>query len=65
MTAYAAACRICEEKFKTEQELVIHMWDQHQRRETPYKCRKCGYASSFHCHLIQHYQDVCVETKHA
>lgn len=58
MVGFNTTCRICEERFKTEEDLVVHMWDLHQRRETPYKCALCSYTSSFHYYVVQHHHEV-------
>ncbi|ODN00983.1 Pogo transposable element with ZNF domain [Orchesella cincta] len=50
-------CHFCQITFTTEMELVIHMWDLHVEAEAPYVCDICDFASSFHCDVIDHFNE--------
>ncbi len=54
---FDCVCRICEEGFKTKGAFIQHMTLQHLRSEMPYACSVCGFRSSFHKDVIDHFQD--------
>ncbi|CAG7837411.1 unnamed protein product [Allacma fusca] len=51
-------CRICQERFTSENAFVIHMWENHCEADTPYTCELCDYKSSFQYQVIDHYNQV-------
>ncbi|XP_058800497.1 uncharacterized protein LOC131669561 isoform X2 [Phymastichus coffea] len=48
-------CAICEQKFGTSGLLINHLSSMHYPSEMPYKCHSCGYRSSSHKDVIDHY----------
>jgi lipopolysaccharide biosynthesis regulator YciM len=52
------AFRICDEGFAVKNHLIHHMSKNHVKSEMPYLCQICGYRSSMHRDLIDHFQEV-------
>ena len=50
--------RICDEGFGVKNHLIHHMSKTHAKSEMPYLCQICGYRSSMHRDLIDHFQEV-------
>ncbi|XP_011504181.1 PREDICTED: uncharacterized protein LOC105367231 isoform X2 [Ceratosolen solmsi marchali] len=48
-------CAICEQKFGTSGLLINHLSLMHYPSEMPYKCESCGYRTSSHKDVIDHY----------
>ncbi|XP_046474526.1 uncharacterized protein row isoform X2 [Neodiprion pinetum] len=51
-------CAICEEKFVIGTLLANHMAATHYPSEMPYRCETCGYRSSSHKDVIDHYYKI-------
>lgn len=51
-------CAICEQKFVNGTLLANHMATTHYPSEMPYRCETCGYRSSSHKDVIDHYYKV-------
>ena len=50
--------RICDEGFSVKNHLIHHMSKNHVKSEMPYLCQICGFRSSTHRELIDHFQEV-------
>lgn len=50
-------CRICCQQFKDESEYLEHMKKLHFKHDTPYRCAKCPFASSFQRDVFVHYHE--------
>ncbi|XP_039311217.1 uncharacterized protein LOC105200390 isoform X2 [Solenopsis invicta] len=48
-------CAICEEKFGKNKSLIDHLSVMHYPSEMPYQCESCGYRTSSHKDVIDHY----------
>ncbi|XP_025159668.1 uncharacterized protein LOC105187905 isoform X3 [Harpegnathos saltator] len=48
-------CAICEEKFGKSKSLIDHLSSMHYPSEMPYRCESCGYRTSSHKDVIDHY----------
>ncbi|XP_050447786.1 uncharacterized protein LOC126849694 isoform X3 [Cataglyphis hispanica] len=51
-------CAICEEKFGKSKSLIEHLSLMHHPSEMPYRCESCGYRTSSHKDVIDHYYKV-------
>ncbi|XP_012059146.1 PREDICTED: uncharacterized protein LOC105622337 [Atta cephalotes] len=51
-------CAICEEKFGKSKSLIDHLSLMHYPSEMPYHCENCGYRTSSHKDIIDHYYKV-------
>ncbi|XP_024946779.1 uncharacterized protein LOC107273670 isoform X2 [Cephus cinctus] len=51
-------CAICEQKFGNSTLLVNHLSNTHHSLEMPYRCESCGYRTSSHKDVIDHYYQV-------
>ncbi|XP_011867897.1 PREDICTED: uncharacterized protein LOC105562025 isoform X2 [Vollenhovia emeryi] len=51
-------CAICEEKFGKSKSLIDHLSSMHSPSEMPYQCESCGYRTSSHKDVIDHYYKV-------
>ncbi|XP_032672689.1 uncharacterized protein LOC116844778 isoform X2 [Odontomachus brunneus] len=51
-------CAICEEKFGKCKSLIDHLSSMHYPSEMPYRCESCGYRTSSHKDVIDHYYKV-------
>lgn len=51
-------CAICEEKFGKSKSLIDHLASMHYPSEMPYRCESCGYRTSSHKDVIDHYYKV-------
>ncbi|XP_014481960.1 PREDICTED: uncharacterized protein LOC106748192 isoform X2 [Dinoponera quadriceps] len=51
-------CAICEEKFGKSKSLIDHLSSMHYPSEMPYRCESCGYRTSSHKDVIDHYYKV-------
>ncbi|XP_077271885.1 relative of woc isoform X1 [Temnothorax americanus] len=51
-------CAICEEKFGKSKSLIDHLSLMHYPSEMPYKCESCGYRTSSHKDVIDHYYKI-------
>lgn len=49
------ACVICEQRFTSIYMLGKHMSREHVPQELPYQCGTCGYRTSSHRHVIDHF----------
>lgn len=52
------ACLICTYKSKSNVALAKHMTANHVRSELPYKCEVCGFRTSAHRDIINHFYKV-------
>ncbi|XP_014221728.1 uncharacterized protein LOC106648992 [Trichogramma pretiosum] len=50
-------CAICEQKFGSNNLLVNHLSSMHHASEMPYCCHSCGYRTSSHRDVIDHYYE--------
>ncbi|KAL6263265.1 hypothetical protein P5V15_006065 [Pogonomyrmex californicus] len=50
-------CAICEEKFGKSKSLIDHLTLMHYPSEMPYQCESCGYRTSSHKDVIDHYYE--------
>ncbi|OXU26270.1 hypothetical protein TSAR_002466 [Trichomalopsis sarcophagae] len=48
-------CAICEQKFGSNGLLINHLSTMHYPSEMPYRCESCGYRTSSHKDVIDHY----------
>ena len=48
--------RITNTVFSSQGQLIQHMMKNHVKYEMPYSCQVCGYRSSFHHDVIEHFQ---------
>ena len=48
--------RITNTVFSTKGQLIQHMMKNHVKYEMPYSCQVCGFRSSFHHDVIEHFQ---------
>ena len=48
--------RITNTVFSSQSQLIQHMMRTHVKYEMPYSCQVCGYRSSFHHDVIEHFQ---------
>ncbi|XP_036141434.1 uncharacterized protein LOC105833640 isoform X3 [Monomorium pharaonis] len=48
-------CAICEEKYGKSKSLIDHLTLMHYPSEMPYQCESCGYRTSSHKDVIDHY----------
>ena len=48
--------RITNKSFNSQSQLIQHMMKTHVKYEMPYSCQVCGYRSSFHHDVIEHFQ---------
>ena len=48
--------RITNTVFSIQSQLIQHMMKTHVKYEMPYSCQVCGYRSSFHHDVIEHFQ---------
>ncbi|XP_070515925.1 uncharacterized protein Row isoform X3 [Cardiocondyla obscurior] len=51
-------CAICEEKFGKSKALIDHLSLMHYPSEMPYQCETCGYRTSSHKDVIDHYYKI-------
>ncbi|XP_051167778.1 uncharacterized protein LOC127285685 [Leptopilina boulardi] len=51
-------CAICEHKFGNSSLLINHLSLTHYPSEMPYRCETCGYRTSSHKDVIDHYYKV-------
>lgn len=51
-------CAICEEKFGKSKSLIEHLSSMHYPSEMPYRCESCGYRTSSHKNVIDHYYEI-------
>ncbi|XP_018346712.1 PREDICTED: uncharacterized protein LOC108751155 [Trachymyrmex septentrionalis] len=51
-------CAICEEKFGKSKSLIDHLSLMHYPSEMPYHCENCGYRTSSHKDVIDHYYKI-------
>ncbi|EGI63571.1 Pogo transposable element with ZNF domain [Acromyrmex echinatior] len=51
-------CAICEEKFGKSKSLIDHLSLMHYPSEMPYHCESCGYQTSSHKDVIDHYYKI-------
>ncbi|XP_035744018.1 uncharacterized protein LOC118451481 isoform X2 [Vespa mandarinia] len=51
-------CAICEQKFGNSNLLINHLTAMHCPSEMPYQCDNCGYRTSSHKDVIDHYYQV-------
>ncbi|XP_072747682.1 uncharacterized protein Row isoform X2 [Anoplolepis gracilipes] len=51
-------CAICEEKFGKSKSLIEHLSLMHYPSEMPYRCENCGYHTSSHKDVIDHYYTI-------
>ncbi|XP_018407608.1 PREDICTED: uncharacterized protein LOC108783520 [Cyphomyrmex costatus] len=51
-------CAICEEKFGKSKSLIDHLSLMHYPSEMPYHCESCGYRTSSHKDVIDHYYKI-------
>ncbi|XP_014665740.1 PREDICTED: uncharacterized protein LOC106807800 [Priapulus caudatus] len=54
----ATTCRICEKAFSSQEKFVRHMRMTHVEGEMPYYCSSCGFRSSFHSDVLDHFKRV-------
>ena len=50
-------CRICEISYDKAPILISHMERVHGAAEMPYSCSICGFRSSVHKHVVDHFQE--------
>ncbi|KAI4481592.1 hypothetical protein M0802_013912 [Mischocyttarus mexicanus] len=51
-------CAICEQKFGNSNLLINHLSMMHGPSEMPYQCNTCGYRTSSHKDIIDHYYKI-------
>ncbi|XP_015187397.1 PREDICTED: uncharacterized protein LOC107072179 isoform X2 [Polistes dominula] len=51
-------CAICEQKFGNSHLLINHLAMMHCPSEMPYQCNTCGYRTSSHKDIIDHYYKI-------
>ncbi|XP_011697131.1 PREDICTED: uncharacterized protein LOC105455472 isoform X1 [Wasmannia auropunctata] len=51
-------CAICEEKYGKSKSLIDHLSLMHYPSEMPYQCESCGYRTSSHKDVIDHYYKI-------
>lgn len=58
----STTCFICEMHFDNRALFESHMNHVHVNADAPYQCRKCQFRSSLRIDIIQHFQQVCINT---
>ncbi|KAK3878471.1 hypothetical protein Pcinc_016890 [Petrolisthes cinctipes] len=48
-------CRICNENFTVDINLINHMGKRHYEAELPYRCEVCNFTTSFYYSVIDHF----------
>ena len=48
-------CQICTTCYPAKNHLIHHMLKVHMKNEMPYKCRVCGYRTSLHRDMVEHF----------
>lgn len=55
-------CKICSQEFDLVSSLIDHMKLHHNPSEMPYSCQLCGFRSSFHNDVVNHFHEDHVGT---